>query len=413
MRLRLLILFSLFLLSGCGIWRIDTMHVLVRSDVIKSMEQEEEIISKASLGWSEDGRIRVLHVRGTPYERGYQHGKLLRKEVQENLGYLYKRALSTFHSEEIFAEVYERLRPHIPQEYIDEMHGLAHGAKLPLKIVHAMHALPSLTEWGGKKEVKSVIKKMMSGELATSCSNISACGSATADNEMYVVRVLDWGLHKISKLHQFPLLTVNHPENGIASVNVGWVGFLGAVSGMNAEGITLGEMGYGAPPNETLRGKPMPFLLRDVLTYASNLADVRKIISESTPTNSFVFLMSDGKTGDSEMYIRDADRFLVFRPGEKVADDNKEFGPLDEVVFGGHYDDRMNSILTEYHGKLSPELFMTKIIPHIAMPGNFHDVIYQPRQLKLWVTNAKSKSERAAEQPYTFFDLGAELQRAR
>lgn len=385
------------------------MHVLVRSDVITSMEQEQEIMSRAKLSWTDDHRVRVLYVQGTPYERGYQHGKLLRKEVQQNLGFLYKQALNTFHSEELFMEAYERLRPFIPQEYIDEMHGLAHGSKMPLRTIQAIHALPSMSEWSGKKRVKEVVKKMMSGELATSCSNVGVFGEATSDSEMYTVRVLDWGLHKISKLHEYPLLTINVPEEGNASMNIGWVGFLGAVSGMNEAGITLGEMGYGSPPNETLRGKPMPFLLRDVLTHTSNLLEVRELIKSSPPTNSFVFLMSDGKTGEAEMYIRDPDRFLIFHPGEPMTDGEKSFAGIENAVFGGHYDDRMNATLNEFYGELSPEIFMNQIIPEIAMKSNFQNVIYAPRKLAIWVSNAKSKSERAAEQPYTYFDFGAGL----
>jgi hypothetical protein len=76
---------TLSTLSGCGYLRIDPNHFLIRSDVIQSVEQEKEILAKAKVGWTEDGKVRVLYVSGSPYERGYQHGVLLRKEVQDNL----------------------------------------------------------------------------------------------------------------------------------------------------------------------------------------------------------------------------------------------------------------------------------------------------------------------------------------
>ena len=46
--------------------------------------------------------------------------------------------------------------------------------------------------------------------------------------------------------------------------------------------------------------------------------------------------MSDGKTGEAEMYIRDRDRFLVFSPGESVNDHKSKFPGICEVVYGGH-----------------------------------------------------------------------------
>lgn len=395
--------------SGCAYLRIDPDHFLFRSDVIESVEQEKQILSKAKLGWTDDGRARVIYVSGTPYERGYQHGALLREEVRDNILTMYKKVLNKYHFEELLDEAYERQRPFIPQEYIEEMHGLAHGARLPLRVVHGFHALPEITEWGGKKRYKQVIKDMMAGAYGSSCSNLSATGNTTADGKMYTVRILDWGLHKISKLHEYPLITVNVPEKGIPSANIGWVGFLGAVSGMNAQSITLGEMGYGDPDGESMRGKPMPFLLRDVLTNAKNLADVRKIIKESTPTNSFVFLMSDGKTGQSELYLRDRNRFEVHKPGVDLEDKGNKFPAIKGMLYGGHYQDKMTSKLNETKGTITPEVLMKDVIPYIAMPSNFQNVVYEPKGLQFWFTNATGAKHRAAEQEYSHYDFGKGL----
>lgn len=393
-----------FSLQGCFL-RVDPYDPLIRSDIIRSREDESRILAKASLGWTKDGRIRVLHTSGTPYERGYQHGALLRKEIQDNLGYLYKTALSKFYFDEIFQEAYERARPYIPQEYVDEMHGLAHGSKMPLSLIHAIHILPSIGEWGGKKRVRDIVKSMIAGDLGTSCSNISVGSSTTGSDQMYTVRVLDWGLHRISKLHEYPLLHVSKPEGGILNVNIGWVGFLGAISGMNAQGITLGEMGYGDPANETLSGKPMPFLLRDVLSYANNLSEVRKIIGESKGENSYGFLMSDGKTGEAELYIKDAERFLVFKPGEDVRDNGEVLKGIDNMVFGGHEGARTGKLLEEVSGGVTLEVLMANIIPTIAMDSNFQNVIYEPKKLRFWVNNAPNSKVPAHGEPYTLWSF--------
>lgn len=400
----------LMTLPGCVLGTLDDHHVLIRSDVITSVEQEREILSKASLRWSKDGRVRVLVVRGTPYERGYQHGALLRPQVQDNLRYLYAEAQRKFRSAELFDEAYERMRPFIPQEYIEEMHGLAHGAKLPLRLVHAIHALPEVSEWGGKKRLRELAHAMLRGaDLGTSCSNFNALNRTPEGEEFYAVRILDWGLHRISKLHEYPLLLVSHPDQGVPSVNITWVGFIGAVSGMNAEGITLGEMGNGDPEGETLRGVPMPFLLRRVLDEARNLSDVRRIIGQSPGTNSFAYLMTDGKTRESELYLRDRSRFEVFGPGSALEDRGKRFPAVVDTVYGGHYDERMAELLTRHQGAITPELLQKELIPAMAMASNFQNVIYDPVRLRLWVSNAADRHARAAEQPYTPFDLAAEL----
>ncbi|MCB0325237.1 MAG: hypothetical protein KDD69_16755, partial [Bdellovibrionales bacterium] len=276
-----------------------------------------------------------------------------------------------------------------------------------------LHILPSIGEWGGKREIKKVLKQMMAGELGTSCSNLSVSRDATADGEMYAVRILDWGLHRISKLHQYPLITVGIPDRGHPYCNIGWVGFLGAVSGMNLQGITLGEMGYGDPEGERLEGTPMPFLLRDILSYASNLADVRRLIEQSPPTASFGYLMTDGKTEEAELYIRDPQRFLVFRPGTEIRDKEEFLPSRDNTVYGGHYNEVMAEALAMHHGKLSPELFMKELIPQMAMSSNFQNVIYHPRGLRFWVNNADSPTVDAKDQPYTLFEFGKAVEEYR
>jgi len=394
-------------LSGCITQRIDFFNVLLRSDRISSAEEEKAVLAKAWRTQTEDGRITVLCTRGTPYEQGYQQGVLLRDEVRKNLTYMYEKCIEKFRFKELFAEAYERQRPYIPETYIDEMHGLAHGARLELEVVHAIHALPEITEWGGKKRLVKVVKQMIRGEeLGTTCSNLACSGASTADGKMYVVRILDWGLHRISKLHEHPLLHISVPDVGYASVNIGWMGFLGAVSGINERQITLGEMGAGDAPNEDMRGTPMPFLLREVLTKADSLADVRSIITGHTGTNKFVYLMSDGKTGNAEMYLRDRDSFTVAKMGEHLVVGKHELSPPPGVVYGGHYPERMAPAILENTGKITPDVLMKEMIPKFAMASNFQNVIYDPRALSGWVANAKNATERAAEQPYTYFDFG-------
>lgn len=397
-------------LIGCGIQRIDPWHYSIRSDKITDSQLERSIISKAKLGWTADGKIRVLWTQGTPYERGYQQGYLLRKEVQDNLGYLYDKAYGKLRFDELFDEVYERMRPFIPQTYVDEMHGLAHGARMPLRQIHAVHIFPSIGEWGGTGRIKNVIKQMRAGDFATTCSNFMLRRQATVDGKMYVVRVLDWGMHRVSRLHYYPLIHLSKPEHGHVSANIGWVGFLGAISGINDQSITLGEMGYGSPEGETLRGKPMIFLLRDILAQASSLSDVRQIIKKSAPTNSFVFLMSDGKTDKAELYLRDSKRFVVALPGKPLKDGKYDISAIPDTLYGGAYTDKMTSSIKTHFGKVDPQVIMREIIPAIAMKSNFQNVIYEPKGLRFWVNNAYSKKIGAQHQPFTYFDFGRALE---
>lgn len=401
--MRILLLLVLFGL-GCGLQVSSEklMHPLIRSSEFSSEAEMVAVVSRARLERTEDGRIRVLYVHGTPYERGFQHGYLLRDEIHAHIPYLYRQMKQRFLSEEFFDEVYERARPYIPEAYVQEMHGLAHGAELPLRVVHAIHILPMLTEWGGRKELLRKVE-----DLGTSCSNLGARG---ADGTFYALRVLDWGVHRISKLHDYPLITVGRGDDTLSFANIGWVGFLGAISGMNEKGITLGEMGYGDPPGETLKGVPMPFLLREIMARAQNLEQVRDLIQHSKGTNSFAYIMTDGQT--SEFYIRDANRFRVFSPGEDVKDGSDYYPGLAGISYGGAEGERMYELLEKYQSQLTPEIILHTIVPEVVLKGNFQNVLYDPVGLRFWVSYASTPGRKASDEPYTLFDFGAALSAA-
>jgi hypothetical protein len=100
---------------------------------------------------------------------------------------------------------------------------------------------------------------------------------------------------------------------------------------------------------------------------------------------------------------------LVFRPGESLQDYRKNLPGIEDIVYAGHFDDKMHELLSTHKGSLTPELLMTEIIPQIAMKSNFQNVVYQPKTLQFWVSNAKSREHAAWTQPYTYFDFGAAL----
>src|SRR5262249_27749552 len=73
----------------------------------------------------------VVHIEGAPYERGYQHGKLLAAEIAENI-----QKSATLRSAKAPADGWRELRLLVnalflrryDQEYLHEMKGIADGA---------------------------------------------------------------------------------------------------------------------------------------------------------------------------------------------------------------------------------------------------------------------------------------------
>ena len=71
--------------------RVMGMALLVVSWAGASLRAESRTVARCGAGFLEevDG-YRVLHVKGTPYEMGYQQGALLKDDIRENVRYLFE-----------------------------------------------------------------------------------------------------------------------------------------------------------------------------------------------------------------------------------------------------------------------------------------------------------------------------------
>src|ERR1017187_334987 len=349
----------------------------------------------------EDNRITVLYVTGTPYEMGYEHGLLLGAQVRETIKDVQvgadkllakilrnSKMISVRDEEQIVNEFLDRawkmMARYAPKEDLEEMEGLAAGSGIPLDVIHRMHALPDVGE--------------------TSCSGLVAKGSATQDGHVYQLRILDYGAN--FNLQRRPLITVYRPttENANAYVTIGWIGFVGAVSGVNAKGVALSEMGYGNPPGETLAGTPMPFMLKNVLRYADTAEDSAAIIRATRRTNSYVYFLGDRHNEPIGM-VTSAQRCLAYHANEReeLKVDNQTMPQFRDIVYGGHYEDRQEKLVRDMQGKIDVSAIQG-LAKQIAMKSNLQTVIYDLTADKIWVANRKD-NVRASDRPYVEFSL--------
>ncbi len=349
----------------------------------------------------DDNRITVLYVTGTPYEMGYEHGQLLASQVRGTIRdveagankFLPKamresKLLTKRDEKEIIDEFLDRawhlMARYAPQEDLEEMRGLADGSGLPLDVIHRMHAIPDTGE--------------------TSCSGLVAKGSATRDGHVYQLRILDYGAN--FNLQRRPLITVYQPttKNANPYVSIGWIGFVGVISGVNEKGVALSEMGFGNPPGETLAGEPMPFLLKNVLRYANTAEEGAAIIRAARRTNSYVYFLGDKHNSPIGM-ITSAQHCVAYSANDRdtLEVGNKKLPQFHDVVYGGHYEDKQAQLVRDMQGKVDVDS-IKELARQIAMKSNLQTVIYDLTADKIWVANRK-ENVRAADRSYVEFSL--------
>jgi hypothetical protein len=232
-------------------------------------------------GWLEerDG-VKILHLSGSNYDMGYQHGYLLADEIRESLraqlaafetmGYSYDKLLG----------IWNIMKEYLPNEYNEEMQGMAAGSGLPFSDISVLSTIPA---------VFNVLAE-------DACCEISLWGDATTDGRLYHVRSLDWSLDVYDPVTGTPLyetlvMIVRTPTLGYASLVPDFAGSIGCWNGINEMGIAVGE--DTCVTNDTTFQGICPWIrMRMVLDHASTGGEALAILV-SNRTCGTNFVLSD------------------------------------------------------------------------------------------------------------------------
>lgn len=347
-----------------------------------------ETLGRSGEGWLErlDGQL-VLHLKGSAYEMGRQHGTLLRSHVRDNMD----RVLNGQGNASIVEFGPIRIRPSllirtialaqerfVPPRFLEEIRGVAEGAGLKLDDVRVANFLPELFH----------------------CSGFAVMNSATKDGTLYHGRVLDyatdWGLQ------EHAVLIVAEPEGGLPFVNVTYAGFIGSVTGMNARHVSIGEMGGGGIGH--WEGTPMACLVREVLEKAEDLDQALAVFRDRPRTCQYFYVIADGKTNRAVGLEASWDRFDVVQPGQSHPLLPTAVRDAALLSVGDRYRELVRRVQAG-HGSFTAESALRLMDRPVAMKSNLHNVLFEPKSTRFWVAHAGPQGQPAAERPYVSFTL--------
>lgn len=102
--------------------------------------------------------------------------------------------------------------------------------------------------------------------MMASCSILGAWGPATDDNRLYHLRALDWDAEV--PVSEYPSVVIYEPseEDSNTFANIGFLGLIGSITGINKKGVSMGERAWnGHAAERTYMGEPWMWVLRDTL----------------------------------------------------------------------------------------------------------------------------------------------------
>lgn len=352
-----------------------------------------ETIATCGQGWLEriNGQY-VLHLEGTPYEMGFQHGALLKEHVRSNLNFmLYEKSRELIqlgplklNPRPVIDVIAKTQRDYVPPKYFEEMAGLAAGSGLSNQDIIIGNFIPEMFH----------------------CSGFAVMNSATQNGTLYHGRVLDYACDW--RLQEHAVLVVAQPTGGIPFVNVTYAGFVGSVTGMNNRHVSIGEMGGGGLGH--WEGVPMALLMREVLETAGNLAEAVDVFKKNPRTCEYYYVIADGKTNEAVGVAATWDKLELVKPGEAHP---RLSTPVKDAVLlsaGDRYTKLVERVKAQI-GQIDAVAARQLMSRPVAMKSNLHNVLFAPASTRMWIAHASTDGKPAADQPFHEFQLNELLHR--
>lgn len=360
-------------------------EILAPSPVLTSAPHTGRKVPHGELRWIDGQRVALLE--GTPEEVGRAHGELLKGEAERCIDSVLHTfgTVQTIRTGRWFRRdleaAYARLSPHIPDRHKRETRAIAKALDLEPNIVESLNVFPELFH----------------------CSGFAVFGKATADGRLYHGRVLDY-MTTIG-LQDAATTFIVKVDGQIPFANVGYAGFIGSVSGMNAEAISLGEMG--GRGEGQWDGVPMATLMRRALEECSTLDEVMDLWKNSPRTCEYYYVFADGKSNRAVGVAAVPESIEFIRPGQSHPRLGE--GIEDAVVLSaGSRLEKLRQRVVEKYGQIDATTGKWLMSRPVAMSSNLHNVLFVPADGVLYVANADHRSP-AAERPYARLDLRALL----
>ncbi len=338
------------------------------------------------------GQQRVLLLRGTAMQMGRQQGLLLAEEVaqvvRETLQWCDRHGLDR----KALGSIQDSQAAFLPAHYQEEMEGLAQTSQTPLRDLQLVHAMPSRFH----------------------CSGAAVANSASKDGKLYHSRSLDYalGLGGKSRLQNHALLVLRIPKDGIPSAVPSWAGFLGAVTGMNAAGISVGEIGSSSD-DETYAGLPMIFTVRQVLRSCKNLEAAVQVFKDGPRTCGFNYIVGDGDQRQAVAIEVTQKQFFVSALGDPAANiaphqaiphalrranhfvgkntaatQREEYDPRKSAKSSWKLYDSISQYLRQQHGKLDAPGMVGLLRQYPPSAPCLHQAVMASTDRFLWISQA-------------------------
>lgn len=386
---------------------------------IKNFDVQKIQVSRPDSGLYAAGPARLrqnkyglweLYTEGTAFERGVLNGKLSQKLIIKQEEAFTDEIKKMIPSEgylkflKYFIVFFNRNLPdYIPLEYQKEIYGVSLSASEEFNYIGSNYE--RLLNYHGAHDIGHAISDL----AMVGCTSFSVRGTQTVDGSLIHGRNFDFYVG--DRFAEDKIIAFYAPDKGHRFVMIVWGGFVGVVSGMNDQGLTL-TMNAAKSDIPYSSAEPISLIAREILQYAETIEEAYTIAKKRKAFVSEAFMVSSQKDNETAIIEITPKGTALFRPGteriigpnhfqsEAFKDSPSNIQNLNKS--SSQYRYRRTEELLNRYSKIN-YLSAAKILrdpygiedERIGM-GNekalnqliaHHSVIFKPDELKMWVSS--------------------------
>jgi len=402
----------------------------VNEQIVNKFQREKagQDAYKAGNNWLRKNKYGLweMYLEGTPFEMGVANGKLTRELIYKQESAFVEKIRELVPSPsylnflKYFVSFFNRdIDEYILPEYKEEIYGISLSASSEFDFIGTNYE--RLLNYHGAHDIGHALQDLM----LVGCTSFAA-NMGFADSSLILGRNFDFYIS--DDFAEDKIVCFVNPENGHKFTYITWASFIGVVSGMNEQGLTV-TINAGKSDIPFKAATPISLLAREILQYAGDIdealaiakkrktfvaeslligsaSDNRAVIIEKSPSRLGVFEVDANSLVcsnhfQSDIFAAEEDNFkhkietaTSYRQerAEELIARNDTVSYLDAAKILRD----INGLDDEPIG-LGNEKSMAQMISH-------HSVIFQPEKDRIWVsTKPWQFGEYLAYHPGTVF----------
>jgi isopenicillin-N N-acyltransferase-like protein len=216
-----------------------------------------------------------LYVEGEPFERGVINGKLTKELVVKQEDYfteqIKKMIPSNFYLSflKYFVAWFNRdLSKNVIEEYKEEIYGISKSASDKYQYIGSNYQ--RILNYHGAHDIGHALQ----GMALVGCTSFGTWDARSEDSTMIIGRNFDFYVN--DDFARDKIVAFYNPAQGYKFMTVTWGGFIGAVSGMNEQGLSI-TINAAKSTIPTGAATPVSLVAREILQYAKNINEALAI----------------------------------------------------------------------------------------------------------------------------------------